>query len=177
MRPASRRVAVGLALVAAALGTAVPSRAHDYKAGDLRIDHPYATVVPGAPGTPDRVGLHFRAIENRGPHPDRLLGASSPAAARIALVRAGPTGAPETVDAIDLPARSKTSLRHGGPWRLVLVEPTPGLSVDDDFEVTLRFERAGERRVSVLIVAPTGAASAPSGTSAATATRSAGPAR
>lgn len=56
------------------------AQAHDFKAGDLRIDHPYAT--PSAPGLKTGA-VYFRAIKNRGAQSDRLLSASTPVAARV----------------------------------------------------------------------------------------------
>lgn len=55
-----------------------------FAAGALRIDHPYATptgagMVNGA--------VYFRAIENTGAEPDRLLSASTPIAQSVELHR------------------------------------------------------------------------------------------
>ena len=67
----------------AALAAAWPAGAHDFRVGDLVLDHPYATPTP--PGAVNGAA-YFRAIRNRGDQADRLLGASSPAAARVSAM-------------------------------------------------------------------------------------------
>jgi copper(I)-binding protein len=60
-------VAAGVLFVGAA-------GAHEYKAGDLQIDHPWSrATVPGA-----KVAGGFLQIENHGVAPDRLIGVSVP---------------------------------------------------------------------------------------------------
>ena len=72
-----RRHLCAATLLAAALS---PSAwAHGFKAGDLAVDHPYAT--PTRPGKTTGA-VYFRAIKNNGTEPDRLLSARTPAAAR-----------------------------------------------------------------------------------------------
>ena len=54
---------------------AVPTLAHDFKLGALRIDHPYATPTP--PGATTGAA-YVRGIRNTGEQPDRLVGARTP---------------------------------------------------------------------------------------------------
>lgn len=135
---------------------AVP--AHGVRAGDLLIDHPYAT--PSLAGS--RQGAaYLKRVHNRGDSPDRLTGAHTPVAARVALhhrrVDDGIMRMRE-VAFIELPARSDIRLGHGGPWHLMLEDLRQPLKDGDRFNLTLRFERAGERTVNVWVQTPRDAA-------------------
>mgnify|MGYP001239168541 CR=1 FL=1 len=152
--PVKRRTAlrVGLALVI------VPAAvmAHDFRVGDLRIDHPYAT--PSLPGS-GTGAVYFRSIRNRGREPDRLLSASTPAAARVEIHRMrmdGDVMRMRAVADLPLPARSDVRLRHGmtDGHHLMLLDLKAPLKDGDRFPITLRFERAGEHTVQVWVQTP-----------------------
>jgi copper(I)-binding protein len=51
---------------------ASPARAHDFKLGALRIDHPYATPTPAGARTG---AAYLRTLRKPGDEPDRLIGA------------------------------------------------------------------------------------------------------
>jgi copper(I)-binding protein len=149
---ASRRLAAGLA---AALLTATPAAiAHGFRIGDLEIDHPYA--VPSIAGAPNGAA-YLRGIRNAGDRPDRLLGAATTVATRVELHRMvldGDVMRMRAVDAVPLPPRAMTSLRHGGEYHLMLIDLKQPLKDGDRFDLTLRFERAGERAVKVWVQTP-----------------------
>lgn len=149
---ASRRLAAGLA---AALLTATPAAfAHGFRIGDLDIDHPYA--VPSIAGAANGAA-YLRGIRNAGDRPDRLLGAATAVATRVELHRMvleGDVMRMRVVDAIPLPPRATTSLRHGGEYHLMLIDLKQPLKDGDRFDLTLRFERAGERTVKVWVQTP-----------------------
>lgn len=133
-----------------------PVWAHDFKAGELRLDHPYAT--PSIPGLKTGA-VYFRAIKNRGAQHDRLLSASTPVAARVEMHRMqmdGDVMRMRAVDAVDLPAKSEVKLRHGAQdgHHLMLFELKAPLKDGDRFPVTLRFERAGVHEVMVWVQTP-----------------------
>lgn len=135
---------------------AVPllASAHGVSKGDLRIDHPYA--VPSLPG--DASGYaYFRGIKNAGAHAERLLGASSPLAARVELrglkLQAGKLQT-TPVNGIDLPSQSLTLLRHTGDYQLALMDLKHPLKDGDRFELTLNFEHAGPQTVQVWVQTP-----------------------
>lgn len=79
---------------------------------------------------------YLRGIQNKGDQPDRLLSASSPAAARVELHRmaleAGVMRMRE-VPAIDLPPHTVTPLRHNGPYHLMLMDLKQPLKDGDRF--------------------------------------------
>lgn len=139
--------AAGLWLPAAAL-------AHGVRAGDLLIDHPYAT--PSLAGT--RQGAaYLRGVRNQGDAADRLVGARTPVAERVALhhmrLDDGVMRMRE-VPFIELPARSELALGHGSAWHLMLEALKQPLKDGDRFALTLRFERAGEHTVQVWVQTP-----------------------
>ncbi|MGB4060612.1 MAG: copper chaperone PCu(A)C [Burkholderiaceae bacterium] len=146
-------LAAGLALSTAWV---LPAHAHGVKAGDLAIDHPYAT--PSRPGMTTGA-VYFRAIKNNGTEPDRLLSARTPAAATVELHRMemeGDVMRMRAVPAVDLPANTEVRLRHGTPngHHLMLLGLKAPLKDGDRFPVTLTFQRAGEREVMVWVQTP-----------------------
>ena len=129
---------------------------HGIKAGDLAIDHPYAT--PTRPGMTTGA-VYFRAIKNNGTEPDRLLSARTPAAATVELHRMemdGDVMRMRAVPAVELPAKTEVRLRHGTPngHHLMLLGLKAPLKDGDRFPVTLTFQRTGEREVMVWVQTP-----------------------
>lgn len=130
--------------------------AHGVKAGDLRIDHPYA--VPSRPGLTTGA-VYFRAISNTGSQPDQLLSAHTPVAASVELHRMemdGDVMRMRAVPALDLPPNTEVRLRHGSAngHHLMLLGLKAPLKDGDRFPVTLTFRRAGEREVMVWVQTP-----------------------
>lgn len=56
--------------------------AHDFKQGELVIDHPYAT--PSLVGTRNG-SVYFKGLRNRGGQADRMIAAKSAVAERVEL--------------------------------------------------------------------------------------------
>ena len=142
----------GVALVLVAAG----AWAHGYTVGDIRIGHPFAT--PSPPGA--KVGAAYLSAENRGTQDDRLLKASSPAAARVEI-HSGDIGTDgvmrmRELDAVPLPAGATTAMKPGQGNHLMLMELAKPLAEGDKFPMTLEFERAGKVEVEVRVEAPKG---------------------
>jgi len=153
--PASRPLAATLALAAALALAPSAATAHDFKAGGVVIDHPYATPTPAGARTG---AVYFRALRNGGREADRLLGARTTVAASIEIHR-GTVDANDVmrmrpIDAIELPPGAAPNLRHGGELHLMLVDLKAPLKEGERFPVWLRFERAGEREVTVWVQRP-----------------------
>lgn len=150
----SMRSGLGVALMVCGWWTV--AMAHDFRQGDLRIDHPYAT--PTRPGLTTGA-VYIRAIKNNGPESDRLLSARTPVAATAELHRMemdGDVMRMRAVPAIELPAKSEVRLRHSTPsgHHLMLLELKAPLKDGDRFPLTLTFQRAGEREVMVWVQTP-----------------------
>lgn len=131
------------------LGTA---RAHGFSAGDIVIDHPYATPTVAGESL-----LCFRALRNTGHRSDRLLGVRTAAAGMVEIRHAtGVEGVRQwrLVDALELPAAVDLRLRHDSDVQLRLLQLPAPLKEGDRFAAMLRFERAGERSVTVWVQQP-----------------------
>jgi periplasmic copper chaperone A len=133
-----------------------PAHAHDFKLGDLVIDHPYAT--PSLAGTRNG-SVYFKGLRNRGGQADRLIAAKSAVAERVELHQMQMDGTimrMREVPAIELPARTEVNLRHGGAGthHLMLQGLRQPLKDGDRFDLELVFEKAGTRKVNVWVQTP-----------------------
>ncbi|MEO6747561.1 MAG: copper chaperone PCu(A)C [Caldimonas sp.] len=149
-----RTWATGLLALAAAMSTA---SAHEFKAGDLSIGHPYAR--PTAPSQP--TGGGYLTLMSKG-RADRLLSASTTIAREVQLHSMkmdGDVMRMREVDAIDVPADTLVELKPGG-FHLMFVGLKEPLKVGQPFPLKLRFEKAGEVTVQINVDAP-GAKEAP----------------
>jgi copper(I)-binding protein len=135
--------------------------AHDFKIGDLTIDHPYATPTVTAQSTG---AVYFRNLRNRGATSDRLISAQTSASARVGLHRMqmeGDVMRMREVSAIELPAKSELRMGHASTdgYHLMLEGLKAPLKDGDSFPLTLRFERAGEKTVQIHVQTPRKSAS------------------
>ena len=136
--------------------------AHDFKAGDIVIDHPYA--LPSPPGSTTGA-MHLRALKNTGEQADQLVAARTPVAASVEIHRmqmdAQDVMRMRAVDAVPLPPKTTVSLKHGGEWHLMLLNLKAPLKEGDRFPATLRFACGGEREVRVWVQQPRNGQSVP----------------
>ena len=160
-RPLRWRCTAAAGMTAMLAWLAAPAAAHDYERGALRIDHPYAMPSPAGATT---AAAYLRGLQNSGDQPDRLVGASTPAARAVEIHRSSvdtdQVMRMRAVDGIDLPPKSTLALRHGGSVHLMLIGLKVPLKNGDRFPLTLRFAQAGERTVVVWVQQPRGAAAA-----------------
>lgn len=136
------------AVLLLAVGLTQPALAHDFRAGALRIDHPYAT--PSDAGAADGAA-YLRGVRNAGAQADQLIGASTPVAERVVLQRQS-DGAPVT--AIELAPGAETPLRHDGLYRLALIGLRQALRDGERVDLTLHFARAGAVTVKAWVQTP-----------------------
>ena len=146
------RTTLSLASIATivTLGLAAPGFAHDYRLGDLVIDHPWARAT--APQQANG-GAYF-TITNEGASPDRLLEAQSPVADRVELhthdVDSAGVMRMRQVEAIDVPTGETAALRPGG-LHVMLIGLEDRLVEGEQFPLTLVFEAAGSVDVEVTV--------------------------
>jgi hypothetical protein len=137
-----------LATFAALLGS--PAAAHEFKADDLQIEHPWARPTVSV----QKNGAAYLVVRNLGGTADRLLGASSPEAERIELhdstVTADGVARMHARDGVEIPAGGEVKLAPGGQ-HLMLVNLRGRLFEGTDIPITLVFERAGEVPIEVMV--------------------------
>ena len=124
------------AIAAALLLIAAPAWAQ------VAIDKPWARAT--APGA--TVAAGYMALRNPGAAPDRLVGASSPAAARVEMhvhLRDGEVMRMREVAGFDVPARGAFELKPGGA-HLMFIDIRRPFKEGETVPVTFRFEKAGE---------------------------------
>ena len=137
--------------IAAGLLASAPVSGHGYEKGDLRVGHPWTRATP--PGA--KVAAGYLSIRNSGQQPDRILGASSPAAERVELhiqVRNGSVVKMREVQSVEVPPGRSRMLRPGSV-HLMLVNLRKPLVRGQRVPLTLRFERAGEVQVELEVQA------------------------
>jgi hypothetical protein len=141
------------AAVAAFLGLgamSVPVAAHDFKGGDIVVDHPWARATVGT----SRPGGAYMTLINKGKTADRLIGAESANAARVELHRSVMEGGMMRmlpVEAIDVPAGGEVDLAPGG-YHLMLTGLKAPLAAGARVPLTLVFEKAGRIEAKVTVV-------------------------
>ncbi|HET6720809.1 MAG TPA: copper chaperone PCu(A)C [Rhodocyclaceae bacterium] len=114
------------------------------------IESPWAR--PTAPGA--KVGGAFMTLVGSG-QADRVVGASSPAAAAVELhthIMENGVAKMRAVPAIDVPAGGRIELKPGG-LHLMLINLKAPLKAGETIALKLRFEQAGEIEVKVPISA------------------------
>jgi len=114
-------------------------------AAQVEIENPWARATP--PGA--QVAGGYMTIVNRGGAPDRLVGASSPAAARVEThvhVMEGNVMKMRQVPGYEIPANGRFELKPGDA-HLMFVHIKRPLKEGEKVPVKLRFERAGEIEV------------------------------
>jgi copper(I)-binding protein len=140
-------IAAAFILAGLASGSAV---AHEFKVGDLRIDHPWSRAV----ATKAATAAGYMAIHNIGKEPDRLIGASTPRARTVEI---------HEMTMIDnvmrmRPVAGGIEIRPGEAVRiapnglhLMIVGPDDGFVQGARIPMTLEFARAGKVDVELAV--------------------------
>jgi copper(I)-binding protein len=145
-----KRSLVGSGFLVALLLPAVVL-AHGFQKGDLSVRHPWTRATP--PGA--EVGVGYLEIRNAGRDPDRLIGASTPAAERVelhVLEREGEVVKMREAKGLAVPARARLVLRPGGTHLMIVGLRRPFVK-GERIPLTLRFEKAGELQVELEVQA------------------------
>jgi copper(I)-binding protein len=127
-----------LALVAFAFSTASAWAQVDIEKPWIRATAPGAKVAAG-----------YMTVRNTSTQADRLIGGTSPMAAKVEThihVKDGEILRMREVKGYDIPAKGVLELKPGGA-HLMLVDIKQPLKEGDKVPVTLKFERAGEVKV------------------------------
>ncbi len=126
------------------------ARAHDYKAGDLKIDHPWSRPTFGEL----KITAGYMSIANNGSEPDILKSASADIAGKVeiheSLVEDGKAIMRALPDGITIPPGGVAELKPQGMHIMIMGLKQP-LKEGEKFPMTLNFERAGAVVVDVKI--------------------------
>ncbi|WP_027144674.1 copper chaperone PCu(A)C [Mesorhizobium sp. WSM3626] len=119
---------------------AVP--AHEFKVGDLEIEHPWSRATPAGA----KVAGGYFTIVNKGSAADRLLSISSDVSEKAELHQMGVKDGVMTMRPVDggleIPAGGKVALAPGG-YHLMFVGLKRQPKQGEKFAATLTFEKAG----------------------------------
>jgi copper(I)-binding protein len=129
----------------------VVAGAHEYMAGAIKIDHPYARST--AAGQP--TGGGFMTFVNGG-GADRLVSASAAVSESVELHEMKMDGnvmKMRQVDGIELGGGKTVELKPGG-YHVMFVGLKAPLKAGASFAMKLKFEKAGEVTVEVKVEAP-----------------------
>jgi len=108
----------------------------------VQIEKPWARAT--APGA--TVAAGYMTLRNRGTAPDRLVAASSPAAARVELhvhILEGNVMKMREVPGYDVPAKGSFELKPGGAHLMFMQIKRP-FKEGEKVPLRLKFEKAGE---------------------------------
>jgi copper(I)-binding protein len=111
----------------------------------VEVENAWARAT--APGA--KVAAGYMVLHNKSGAADRLVGASSPVAAKVethVTVRDGEIMRMREVQGYEIPANGRFELKPGGPHLMFIGIKRPFVE-DQPVPVTLRFERAGEKTV------------------------------
>ncbi|MCV3767708.1 copper uptake system-associated protein [Rhizobium sp. TRM95796] len=146
------------AAVMAAIFAAAPALAHEYKLGQIEIDHPYSrAMLPGA-----AVGGGYLKIVNHG-EADRLLRVTTSRAKSTQLheMQMGDDVMTmrEMTDGLEIPAHGVLELKPGA-FHIMFMNVAEPFKEGERVKATLTFEKAGSVDVDFVVGAPAGARSA-----------------
>ncbi|WP_306227938.1 copper chaperone PCu(A)C [Bosea beijingensis] len=127
---------------AALLLSAGFATAHEFKAGPLKIGHPWSRATPAGA----KVGGGYLSIENTGTAADRLVSVSVPFAARAEVhemtVKDGIMTMRPMDQGVEVPPGAKVEFKPGG-YHIMFMELKQQLKQGEMIKGTLTFEKAG----------------------------------
>ncbi|ESY02662.1 copper chaperone PCu(A)C [Mesorhizobium sp. LNJC405B00] len=145
---------LGSALFAFALLFAGPHSvlAHEFKAGDIEIKHPWSRATPAGA----KVAGGYFTIVNKGSAPDRLLSIASDISGKAELHEMGVKDGVMTMrpvsGGLDIPAGGKITLGPGA-YHVMFMDLKQPPKEGQMFAATLTFEKAGAVTVEFAVQA------------------------
>jgi len=141
-----------LAALALVFACTTAAFAHSYKLGSLEIGHPWARATPPTAPT----GGGFLTITNKGTAADRLVSASSPAAASVQVHEMKMEGnvmrMRELANGLEIAPGATVTLAPGGLHMMMMGLKAP-LKQGEKVPLTLVFEKAGTIDVEIAVEA------------------------
>jgi copper(I)-binding protein len=139
------KITLVLALLA---GSTLLVTAHEFKAGDLKIGHPWSRATPGGA----KIAGGYMTITNTGGTPDKLLSAATSVADHVEIHEMAMTNNVMTMRKLDsgvAVAPGQTVAFAPGSYHLMLVGLKNSLKEGDRVKATLTFEKAGAVEVTI----------------------------
>ena len=138
------------AIAAAIMLTYCSAAAHaqEVRAGDLVITQAWSRATPGGA----KIGGGYLTIENKGSHPDRLIGGSADVANRVQVHEMAVNNGVMTMRPLEkglVIEPGKTIKLAPGGYHLMLVDLKKPLKQGDKLPITLEFEKAGNVKLSL----------------------------
>ena len=140
---------------AALLAVSAFAQAHEYNAGQLHIEHPWALALP--PTSPN--GAAYFVVQNHGKENDTLLGADTPRAASAEVhehVHKNGMMSMQKVDSVDVAPGKDLRFAPGG-YHLMLMDLKAPLQPGAGVPVTLSFRTAGGETRQLALQVPVSA--------------------
>ena len=129
---------------------AAPARAQEVKAGDLVITQAWARATPSGA----KIGGGYLTIENKGSTPDRLINGSADVAGKVEVHEMAMKNGVMTMRPLDngltIDPGKTVKLAPGG-YHLMMFDLKSPLKQGDTVPVTLKFEKAGEVKISLAV--------------------------
>lgn len=135
--------------LAVLLGTSLLAGAHEYRVGELQIDHPWSREMPPVAPT----AAAYFVVHNQGQHADRLLGVHTPVADKAELhehVHADGLMKMQQVQQVDIPAGGEAIFAPMA-YHVMLFGLQRQMKAGERFPLILRFEQAGVLEVEVTV--------------------------
>jgi periplasmic copper chaperone A len=127
-----------------------PVFAHDYRIGDLKIDHPWSRATPGGA----KVAGGFMTITNTGTEPDRLIGGTLISAGIVEIHEMAMEGNVMKMRALasglEIKPGQTVELKPGG-YHVMFLDLKSPLKEGEKVKGTLQFQRAGTIEVEFKI--------------------------
>jgi copper(I)-binding protein len=139
------------ALLVGSAGAAEVPNAAGSPGADLRILQPSSMETPAGSTN----GVVYLTIHNVGARADRLVGASTPLAAKVEIHSMSSSGTVmqmRQLAGVDIASGGAAEFVTGG-MHLMLVGLKRPLKKGESFPLTLKFQRAGDKTVSVTVAA------------------------
>lgn len=134
-----RNLALSLAFLPLLLA---PASAHDYKLGDLKIDHPWSRATPGGA----KVAGGYMKITNSGKESDRLIGGTLVSAGIVEIHEMAMEGNTMRMRALaqglEIKPGQTVELKPGG-FHVMFLDLKSPLKEGEKVKGTLVFQRAG----------------------------------
>lgn len=145
-----KELLVAVTISLAAIATSV--KAHEYKAGDLVIHHPWSRATPGGA----KVGGGYFKVDNKGGEADRVTGATAEGAAEVQIhtmeMKDGVMVMRPVEGGVEIPAGGEVEFKPGG-YHLMLMGLEKPLVEGERVKGTLEFEKAGTVEVEFAVEA------------------------